>query len=238
MVSASALCPEGRLRARSCRPCRRPACCPANAFDFGYQQRVAFGSGTAPMRLSLESRMLPISRRADLQNFADRLDPEGVPMFVDEVPQDLNRRSNSAWAKNALASFRISLARRSSLTSRSSSLTRCASAVVTPPRMPVSTSCRWTQPSKVCGTQPIFGAIESTAAHSDGYSPRCSCTMRTARSRTSGENLVDLFMAPSSQELEPPQNPGRFSYGLNELLGAMLQRRTWKPKRRRHWVIS
>ena len=36
-------------------------------------------------------------------------------------------------------------------------------------------------------------------------------TMRTARSRTSGENLFDLFMAPSSQELEPPQNPGRFS---------------------------
>ncbi|WP_309625601.1 hypothetical protein, partial [Methylibium sp.] len=28
--------------------------------------------------------------------------------------------------------------------------------------------------------------------------------------RTSGENLFDLFMAPSSQELEPPQKPGRF----------------------------
>ena len=34
--------------------------------------------------------------------------------------------------------------------------------------------------------------------------------MRTARSRTSGENLFDLFMAPSSQRLEPPQKPGRF----------------------------
>jgi hypothetical protein len=33
--------------------------------------------------------------------------------------------------------------------------------------------------------------------------------MRTARS-TSGENLFDLVMAPSSQEWEPPQNPGRF----------------------------
>jgi len=52
--------------------------------------------------------------------------------------------------------------------------------------------------------------IDSTAAHSDGYSPRCSCTIRTARSRTSGENLFDLFMAPFSQKLEPPQNPGRF----------------------------
>ncbi|MCG5079009.1 hypothetical protein, partial [Paraburkholderia tagetis] len=39
---------------------------------------------------------------------------------------------------------------------------------------------------------------------------RCSRTMRTARSRTSAENLLDLFMAPFSQELEPPPNPGRF----------------------------
>jgi hypothetical protein len=35
--------------------------------------------------------------------------------------------------------------------------------------------------------------------------------MRTARSRTSGEYLVDLFIAPSSQRLEPPENPGRFT---------------------------
>ncbi len=34
--------------------------------------------------------------------------------------------------------------------------------------------------------------------------------MRTARSRTSGENLFDFVMAPSSQTLEPPQFPGRF----------------------------
>jgi len=34
--------------------------------------------------------------------------------------------------------------------------------------------------------------------------------MRTARSRTSGENLFDFFMAQSSQRFEPPQNTGRF----------------------------
>ena len=35
--------------------------------------------------------------------------------------------------------------------------------------------------------------------------------MRTARSRTSGENRFDfLLMTPSPQRLEPPQNPGRF----------------------------
>ena len=39
-----------------------------------------------------------------------------------------------------------------------------------------------------------------------------SCTMRTARSRISGEKRFDfLFMTPSSQSLEPPQNPGRFT---------------------------
>jgi class 3 adenylate cyclase len=33
---------------------------------------------------------------------------------------------------------------------------------------------------------------------------------RTARSRTSGEYLLVVFMTPSSQELESPANPGRF----------------------------
>ena len=67
-----------------------------------------------------------------------------------------------------------------------------------------------TQSSSVDGTQPILGAIDSTVAHSDGYSARCSWTSRTARSRTSGENLFDFFMAPSSQRLEPPRKAGRF----------------------------
>jgi len=42
-------------------------------------------------------------------------------------------------------------------------------------------------------------------------SSRCANTMRTARSRTSGEYLLVFFMAPSSQELEPPRYPGRFN---------------------------
>jgi hypothetical protein len=40
---------------------------------------------------------------------------------------------------------------------------------------------------------------------------RLSTSWEEVSSRTSGENLFDLlFMAPSSQSLEPPQNPGRF----------------------------
>ncbi|KGU74559.1 hypothetical protein Y038_6006 [Burkholderia pseudomallei MSHR543] len=133
-------------------------------------------------------------------------------MLINEGLQDLKRRSSSAWAKNALASLRISLVRRSSLTSRSRALMRSRSAVLAPSRSPRSTSSRLTQSSNVCGVQPIIGAIDSTAAHIDGCSLRCSRTRRTARSRTSGENLLGfLFMAPFSQELEPPPNSVRFS---------------------------
>jgi hypothetical protein len=39
-------------------------------------------------------------------------------MLIDEALQDFRRRSSSAWAKNALASFKISLALRNSLFSR------------------------------------------------------------------------------------------------------------------------
>ncbi|SHL15697.1 hypothetical protein SAMN05216428_101271 [Nitrosospira sp. Nsp11] len=63
-------------------------------------------------------------------------------------------------------------------------------------RISVSTSCLRTHSFNVCGTHPILGAMDSMAAHREEYSPRCSSTMRTARSRTSGENLFDFFMAP------------------------------------------
>lgn len=61
--------------------------------------------------------------------------------------------------------------------------------------------------------QPIFAAIDTIACQREGYSASWSSTIRTARARTSGENLfvVLLVMAPSSQELRPPAKPGRFS---------------------------
>ncbi|MDR7296278.1 transposase InsO family protein [Pelomonas aquatica] len=83
--------------------------------------------------------------------------------------------------------------------------------ILNQPGKPTSISARLTHSFSVCGTQPILGAMDSMAAHSDGYSPRCSCTILTARSRTSGENLFDLLMAQSSQSVEPPRNPGRFN---------------------------
>ncbi len=82
------------------------------------------------------------------------------------------------------------LVRRNSLTSRSRVLIRSRSAVLTPSRSPRSTSSHLTQSRSVCGVQPIIGAIDSTAAHIDGCSLRCSRTKRTARARTSGKTCL------------------------------------------------
>lgn len=133
-------------------------------------------------------------------------------MLVDERPHFFLRRSSSVCAKNALASRRISLVWRNSLTSRSSALMRSRSAVGMPSRTPVSISCFLTQSCNMTVEQPIIGAIDSTATHSDGRSLSASCTSRTARSLTSGEYLFVLLMVPFSQEMEPLQFPGRFTF--------------------------
>jgi hypothetical protein len=62
----------------------------------------------------------------------------------------------------------------------------------------------------VIPVQPSFAAIEVIAPHWDSCSDWCSNTIRTARSRTSGEYRVALPMTPSSQSLGSPEKPGRF----------------------------
>jgi hypothetical protein len=79
--------------------------------DVGAQHLVPGHAGRLPRRIELPGGMAPVARRGDLQHLADRLDPEHRLIFIDEIPQDLIRRSSSAWAKNALANFRISLDR-------------------------------------------------------------------------------------------------------------------------------
>lgn len=59
--------------------------------------------------------------------------------------------------------------------------------------------------------QPNFGAIDSIAAHCQAYSPWYSSNNPTARSRTSFGYFFAFSIAPSSQELELPENPGRFT---------------------------
>src|SRR5680860_684805 len=97
-----------------------------------------------------------ITGRGDLtamlrKHATDPLDPEPVLMSVDEADYHGSRGSSSR-AKKLDAANRISLARFSSRTSRSSSLILAASAVVTPGRRPVSISACLHQPRSVSGT--------------------------------------------------------------------------------------
>ena len=68
---------------------------------------------------------------------------------------------------------------------------------------------------RICQKIPsrLLGAI--CHLPSEKGSPRFSSTIRTARARTSGENLFDVCMfvsiTPSSQELGPPAPPGHGS---------------------------
>ncbi len=119
------------------------------------------------------------NRTGDLQHTTDRLDPETVAMLVNKCPQDLLRRrkacpSGSAWAKYALARCRISLSLRNSRFSRSNALIRSRSSVVGPGRWSASVCWRQIQQCRVCAAQPIFGAMASIAAHSEGWSFKCS----------------------------------------------------------------
>ncbi len=106
---------------------------------------------TSAQAATTSERAASVARRGNPQDLADRLDPEGVAMLIDEGLQDLKRRSSFAWVKNALASSRISSVRRSSLASRSKALMRSRSAVRTPSRFPRSSLSRLTQSNSVCG---------------------------------------------------------------------------------------
>src|SRR5438552_11948561 len=78
---------------------------------------------------------------------------------------------------------------------------RCCSVALGPGRAPLSRSPWRTHLRSVSAVQPILPAIDSIAAHCDGYWSLPSKTMRTARSCTSGENFGDfLMLAPFSIE--------------------------------------
>jgi len=106
-----------------------------------------------------------ICRWGNRQNSANRLDTIEITMVVDEGNHRLNGRSSSACAKYAEGFRRISLAWRSSLTSRSSSLIRSRSSLVDPDRLPLLRSACATQLCSVCGEHPILTEIDTMAAH-------------------------------------------------------------------------
>src|SRR5699024_7216746 len=140
--------------------------------------------------------------------FANRLDPERIPVLVDEGHHHLRGRSSSAWAKNAAALRRISFACLSSRFSRSSALTRSRSASSACCSGICLRSAALTHLRRVSAVQPIFSATLLMAAHCDSYSPCCSKTSLTARSRTSGEYLPCLPMKPILSRKGPSGKAG------------------------------
>ena len=119
------------------------------------QHLVALRARRAPRRIALLRLVPEVRRRGDRQDAADRLDPELLPMVVDERDHHFARRSSSACAKYADAFLRISFARCSSTFSRSSSFSRSRSSVVRPdagprrarPGAPTAAASRRVQPS-------------------------------------------------------------------------------------------
>lgn len=102
------------------------------------------------------------------EHATDRLDPDLLPVIIDEVDQNLVGRSSSA-AKEAEAAFTISLARRSSGTSFFSALIAAISSLVLPGRTPPSTSaCRIHLRNDSVEVMPNFAATDPIAAASCG----------------------------------------------------------------------
>src|SRR3954463_7837041 len=201
-----------------------------HAPDLDHQCCIPPGARGQPLRISPPGGMGVIRRRGDRQHPADRLDPVDGAMLVDEGDHGFDRRSSSAIAQYALALRRISLAWRSSRTSRSSARMRSCSAVVGPAGRPWSRPAWGPQPRRVSGAQPILAAIELIAAACEACSPWWSNTIRTARARTSGEyGGICLVMAPSFQDQEPPENPVRFTWRNPQLLRSVLPRDAYFP---------
>jgi hypothetical protein len=164
---------------------------PSNLF---HQPVVTLHPHRPKLRIPLRCLVRVVGRRSDRQHRADRLDSVLPSLVIDKGNHHFGRRSSSACAKYADAFRRISFARRSSRTSRSSSFTRARSSLDGPDLRPRSRSSRLTQFRRVSLEQPIFSAIDTIAVYCESYSRSCSNTIRTARSRTSGEYFFALVM--------------------------------------------
>ena len=90
---------------------------------------------------------------------------------------------------------------------------RSRSSLAGPGRAPSSRSACRTQLRSVSPLHPILAAIDWIADHWLPCASRCSRTIRTARSRTSGAKgftVLLVSMTSASQELRPPANAGRY----------------------------
>src|SRR3974390_1363893 len=142
-----------------------------------------------------------VGARSHLQDLADGLDSELVTVGVDERHDYFCGRSSSA-EKKLEARFKISFARRSSLTSWRSALSSSASAVDVPGSSPASIPACFTQVRSDSTPHPSCSATRWIVPCSWPVSARNCRTIRTARSLNSGGyRFVDgcgFAMTPSS----------------------------------------
>src|SRR6476661_5273331 len=103
-----------------------------NSLDLDAEHDIALDARRRRLGFFAKIDVGMVSRRGDLNDSADRLDPVFVAIRIDEADHGFHRRSSSAWAKYALALRKISLAWRNSRTSRSSAFMRSRSSVVRP----------------------------------------------------------------------------------------------------------
>ena len=150
------------------------------------------------------------------EHLADRPGPELLLAGVDVLADQRDGRSHSTATDKPTVLFRIALALRSSQTSFSSSLIRCASSVVVPGRVPWSTWAFLTQVRKASGvnTQLLADPTDRTPG------PRRVSQRLQRHPRSSPAQLIRILLLshdsdPSTSSLPPP-NPGRFE-PLNRL---------------------
>jgi hypothetical protein len=112
--------------------------------------------------------MSVVGRGDDRQGLADRLDPVRLAMIVNEGNHSLDRRSSSAIAGACLAQDLVGLPKLAVLSLKGLQLVGQFGRNAGP--LPAIDSPSLTQSCNICGVQPIFAAIEVTAAQREGCS--------------------------------------------------------------------
>src|SRR5262249_62388085 len=90
--------------------------------------------------------------------------------------------------------------------------------VVRPGRFPASRSAWRTHRRSASTVQPNFSATDRIVAHCDGCSWAWSKTIRTARSRSSGEYLLGRGMGSILSRNEPSDKPGTIHRAVDSSL--------------------
>ena len=165
--------PASTCRSAAGRRGHRPAGCrPSRAESRGATRRRGGPVRSVAWKQCMAGLVPEVRRRGNRHDGADRLDPVGVAMVIDELHHHRGRRSSSACAKFADALRKISFMRFSSRTSRFNAFARWRSAVVRPPRSPLSRSACRTHFRSVSAVHPACPQSTRSRPTRTGAQPR------------------------------------------------------------------